>query len=54
MAKEQEKTEAKKKVEEKELRCPFSSKDLACEDCRLFQVYSGGGGNRVCPFMRML
>lgn len=48
MAKEKE--EEKEKENEKE--CPFR-KGLRCQNCRLFQVYSGSGGKRVCPFIRM-
>lgn len=42
----------KEKEKPKEKECPFR-KDLKCEDCRLYQVYPGGEGKRVCPFMRM-
>ena len=38
--------ESKGKPEKKELRCPFS-KDLKCEDCRLYQFQSKGIG-KVC------
>lgn len=48
MNKEQEKTEKK---EERKI-CPFNSK-LECKNCRLFQVYPGSGGERVCVFVRM-
>ena len=45
---------AKEKIEEKtkEKECPFR-KDLKCQDCRLYQVYSGTGGVRICPFLRI-
>jgi len=45
--------EEQKKTEEKEKVCPFSSKDLKCEDCRLFQAYPGSQGQRLCVFIRM-
>lgn len=40
------------KAKKKELRCPFD-KDLKCEDCRLYQPYTGGKGERRCVFLRM-
>jgi len=44
--------EEQKKKEEKEKVCPFS-KDLKCENCRLYQAYPGSGGLPVCVFLRM-
>lgn len=43
-----------KKIEEKEKRkiCAFNP-DLACEDCRLYVGYPGGGKERTCVFLRM-
>jgi len=38
--------------EEKEFRCPFS-KDLKCEDCRLFIHYIDGRQDRVCALIRV-
>jgi len=44
--------EEQKKTKEKELRCPFS-KDLKCQDCRLYQSYPGCQGQKICVFLRM-
>lgn len=49
MNEKQKKEEIK---EEKKLCCPFS-KDLECEDCRLYQPFMGCGNNKCCVFMRM-
>jgi len=46
MNKEQKKTDANAPV------CPFS-KDLKCEDCRLFQAFPGSQGQKICVFLRM-
>jgi len=44
--------EEQKKIEEKERVCPFS-KDLKCENCRLFQAFPGSQGQKICVFLRM-
>jgi len=39
--------EEQKKIEEKERVCPFS-KDLKCQDCRLYKAFPGGKGQKEC------
>lgn len=33
-----------------DLQCPFD-KNLKCEDCRLYKVYSWGKGERLCSLI---
>lgn len=41
------------KENQKQKRCPFS-RDLKCEDCRLFETLLGAGGKGECIFKVLL